>query len=285
VLDRPRQLAIALVAVVLTVGCVAAPNPPGPTASPTAQAPSPSTRVLADGTDPAPTMTPTPDPPTLRRDTLARVVAAGGVTAWERAAAEGRALREVSSGAVVYLDRHGRAADGSSWWRIPLDGFPATVAWIPERTDDLAPTLEPVVPDCPDPTFRLTTAELPADSIVRLACFGSRPLELVGDMTCQTGWAELAIQGAPWTNDQEWCLLDDSLWVDGEAATSLIQPLDGTNRIGPVIVHGQFDRPGAEHCIATSFGVSLGFDPDRVGERAAILQCRQQLVATEVLRR
>jgi hypothetical protein len=282
--DRARSFLVSVVLALLVGACLAPANLPGPTASPPPASPPGSPRVVAqfDATEPIPSRSPAG--PDLHVDGLARVTASDGLTARASPRRDGKKIRVVANGEVVFLERQKRTADGASWWRIPFEPYSAELGWIPER-DGRSTTLQPVVPACPDPTFRLTTAELPDEGIVRLACFGSRPLELIGDLRCEGGIAELSIQGAPWTDERRWCVLDERIRVAGEPVTSLIGGglSDPGREIGVVVIHGRFDAPGAEHCISTSFGVSLGPQAGP-GEPGAILVCRQDFVATEVFR-
>jgi hypothetical protein len=218
----------------------------------------------------------------LRPDGLARVIAVDGAPTWERTGGKGRQYRTLPIGELVHLVSTTEASHGGRWWLVPTQASSATLGWVAESSEDGSFALEPVVPDCPDPAFRMNAADLPRDGIVRLACFGARPLEVIGVLTCESGWAELSIQGAPWTNDQRWCTLDDVLFASGEPVTSVVRPGGGSQRIGPVVIHGHFDDPGSEHCVSTSFGVTLGPNPGP-GEPGAILLCRQDFVATELL--
>lgn len=270
---------VILLAVGLTA-CVAPAIPPEPIAS---RSPAPQTRsVVTQPARPADTPAPADDPLALHPDGLARVVAIDGVVAWERAGGRGKPIRALPIDEVTLLGKASRAADGATWWRVPLEPYSAALGWISDRADDGSAALAPVRPDCPDIATRLPTAELPVNPLVRLVCFGSQQLEVAGRLTCEAGIAELSIQGASWIDAQRWCNLDGILRVNGQPVTSTIGPFGGSQQSGPVVVRGHFDDPDAAHCVSTSWGVTLGPNPGP-GEPGAILQCRLDFVTTELL--
>jgi hypothetical protein len=237
-----------------------------------------------------PPATQTPGPatatpvPVMGAHGLAQVVAPSGAQSWAKPGGRGKKLDLLTTGTIVYLMQRATAKDGSAWWATPVSGHPfsgPTPGWVPERPRDGSPALEPVNPDCPGTAPR-AAVELPPDPWFRLACYGSRELELEGTVRCNRTSGDAGVQGAPWQAAYSSCVLDGVLGLNGNPVTTLLSDDDPAKASGVHVVRGHFDDPGSEHCVGTGHGVTIGPNSGP-GQPAAILLCRSYFVVDEVL--
>ena len=216
---------------------------------------------------------------------LARVAAAAGVQSWAKPGARGHKLELLPNGTVIYLMDEARAKDGSTWWATPVSGGTfsgPTSGWLAEDAADGSILLQPIGAACPPGEPGRSAAGLSLEPWFRVACYGSRELELEGSVRCYHTSGDAGFQGAPWQDAYSSCVLDDVLALNGPAVTALLGGSTTSSAIGTYVVRGHFDDPGSQHCVGTGLGVSLGPNSGP-GEPAAIQLCRQQFVVDAVL--
>jgi hypothetical protein len=166
-----RMFVAAVLSVALLVGC--APPPPSISALPTV-VPTPSTVA----------------PQSLRPDGLAKVVPNEGLAVWREPSADraDRLDNPLSAGAVVYLTRGPQTFEGTAWWEVQADyvaGREETFGWVAGSDAAGAATLAAVAADCPGTEGPIDTAAIKTlGTLVSLACFGSRELEMRGMVQC-----------------------------------------------------------------------------------------------------
>ncbi|MHB8958656.1 MAG: hypothetical protein ACYDAN_03405 [Candidatus Limnocylindrales bacterium] len=212
---------------------------------------------------------------------LATVTAAGGIRL--RAAPEGSWLKgpgavTIAARKTVMLDMLRVDGQGMRWWAVaPVDDW-WIYGWVAERDRDGHSVLAPATPPCPDPDTLTAPALKTLASMEALACYGSRPLTLRGTVRCEHYPAELAVGGASWLDSGAGCVMDESLGLQGQVATSLLS----TDSMSPVVtrraeVRGHFDDAEARACFRTSVGLNLTA-PVNPPEPSAVLACRASFV-------
>jgi hypothetical protein len=161
-------------------------------------------------------------------------------------------------------------ADGYPWYYvIPFDAGPA--GWVAAGSRSGARWLE--VQAVPCPTSPLDPQEiLDLGSFGGLACFGSREIQLIGEVHCDLADLDRSFSGPSWLRDHYGCTLN----LGGQT----LEILDGGMTLGfpmtwDAMVTGHFDDPLATSC-------RWAVDPPGPDPMTVVTACRAMFVGTDI---
>jgi hypothetical protein len=210
--------------------------------------------------------------------------------AWEKPRTNQRWLEPLNEGDIVYVI-DSQSVDGVLWWKVADSARVdccAPFGWI-TATGDASRTTVPVEPNCPDAGIPMTGMRMgQLDRLVALVCFGSTPLSVTGNLSCDDTHGDAAVEVAsPWPNGVSQlpnCQIDATRVV-GDVLRTLI----GTE--SRVDMHatltGHFDDPRSSECEWIHGSLHGGvFDilpPEGGPADTAAFDCRTQFVVTEVV--
>lgn len=269
----PMRTSVAVLALAVLVGCATRP-PPAPSASSSAKS----------------TAIPTPStvgPPSLRRDGLAEVVPSEGLVVWREPSANGADRLEdpLRAGAIVYLTRGPQTLKGTAWWEVQSDYVPGretTFGWVPGSDAAGAATIAPVAAACPGAEGPIDTAAIKAlGTLVSLACFGNRELEMRGLVRCSAASIDSMVGGPSWLGAYWVCDIDSVVGLHGASVGALLEGSPPNPVTGRYAVRGHFDDSEARTCSWIPFGVTVS-SPIGPPDPGAVIVCRQLFVVTSV---
>jgi hypothetical protein len=267
------RMFVAVLMFALLVGCARLPGP------------DPSTSMSAPST-----VTPTPstlESPSLRPDGIAKVVPDKGLVVWRVPSADraDRLKNPLPAGAVVYLTQGPQAYDGTAWWEVQEDyepGHETTFGWVPGSDAAGDATLVAVPAACPIADGPIDTGSIKMlGTLVSLACFGNRELEMRGLVSCFSASVDSMVGGPSWLGVNWVCDIDSVLGLHGESVGALLAGRPPNPTTGRFAVRGHFDDPEAKACSWIPFGTSVS-SPVGPPDPGAVIMCRQLFVVTSV---